>query len=248
MTIENDFIQTESDEVSVIFYDSPRPPKYFKVSRKFIKQSLIVIPSILFFIFIALLYLTLSEKIKSKSQTISVFQTPEMLKIKELESEVEELLKSQQTLSEKLSRVSSVGGQSQDELIFVRKPYGMKNLTDQKLISLDDLQFSFDKDKVSLKFQLLNQANKKVVGHIIVVLLSQNSISLYPKPNDQTFVDGYRFSSGEPFSVSRLRPTNVEFLNTFNNESIRFMVYLFNREGDLILSELTDNFNVGVKN
>lgn len=56
-----------------------------------------------------------------------------------------------------------------------------------------------------------------------------------------------KYSSGEPFSVSRLRPTNAEFLTRPQGGEVKFVVYIFSREGDLLLIKETEAFKVGTK-
>lgn len=69
---------------------------------------------------------------------------------------------------------------------------------------------------------------------------------VYPKDANKALGSGLKYSMGEPFAVSRLRPTNAEFLQPVSG-NVKFIIYIFSREGDLLLIKETDNFKAGPK-
>jgi hypothetical protein len=85
------------------------------------------------------------------------------------------------------------------------------------------------------------------MGHVLVFMMSESGMMAYPKEANTTFSEGIKYSAGEPFSVSRLRPTNAEFLHRLIGEQVKFVIYIFSREGDLLFVKETESFKVGSK-
>jgi hypothetical protein len=243
-------IQQAGGEVSIVIYDAPLPPRYFRFSKKFIKTLFVTVP-IVFLILLGGLFLWgLGTRVRSAP----VPHMPEVLTEKDselmsLKNEVEILKKSNQEFSTKLaSAPASPAGAEEPFLLAIKRPYGMQNLVNEKRVSLDQIHFEQDNNKVSLKFAIVSSSPEtKVMGNVIVFMISESGMMAYPKEANDTFSEGIKYSAGEPFSVSRLRPTNAEFLHRLVGESVKFVIYIFSREGDLLLVKETENFKVGAK-
>lgn len=244
-----DNIQKLGDEVAIVIYDAPLPPKYFRLTKRFIKTLFVFVPLFL----VTVLFLFFSWGLGSRISQTPAPSLPEVVsesdsKVALLESEVESLQASNKELSDKLAAGPGVATAEDPYLGLIKKPYGMQNFLAQNRVTLDQFELLQDNNKVNLKFQIISSTpENKVTGHVIVMMISESGILIYPKEANSMLSQGIKYSMGEPFSVSRLRPTNAEFLHRLTGESVKFLIYIFTREGDLLLIRETESFKVGAK-
>lgn len=244
-----EFIQKNSDEVAVVIYDAPLPPKYFRLTKSFIRTIFVVVPVIFVLFIVSFFFWGLGSRIKeTPSPNIPDVKFAPNDRVSELESVVKALEDSNKLLSDKLAQTPAVSGAEEHHLMNIIKPYGMQNLIDQNKVILDQFELIQEPAKTSLKFQIISSSPEtKVMGHVIVFMISEAGVVAYPKDSNQNMNLGMKYSSGEPFSVSRLRPTNAEFFTRPLGNEVKFMIYIFSREGDLLLVKETESFKVGTK-
>ncbi|HLT23084.1 MAG TPA: hypothetical protein VKZ84_06565, partial [Bacteriovoracaceae bacterium] len=100
---------------------------------------------------------------------------------------------------------------------------------------------------VHLDFHILNSnQDSRISGHALVFLVSKNQFMAYPEISTSSLIEGIKYTQGEAFSVTRLRPT----LATFSlpaADTAKFIVYIFSREGDLLLMKETQEFKMEKK-
>lgn len=243
-------IQQAGGEVSIVIYDAPLPPRYFRFSKKFIRTLFVTAP-LVFMLLLAVLFVW---GLGSRVQKAPVPKIPEVLTEKDsevlaLKSENDALKKSNEDLAAKLSSTpATAAGAEEPYLMSVKRPYGMQNLISEKRVNLDQFQLEQDNNKVSLKFSIVSTTpENKVMGHVLVFMISESGTMAYPKDANAAFSEGIKYSAGEPFSVSRIRPTNAEFMQRLVGESVKFVIYIFSREGDLLLVKETEPYKVGAK-
>lgn len=245
----SDLIQKSQDEVAIVIYDAPLPPKYFRLTKKFIHRLFVVTPVFIILTASLLFLWGLGARIdKSPKPSFSQSLSKEDQKISILEAELKSLQESNAQLTSKIAGTTSVAASGEEPyLLTIKKPYGMQNLISTNLVSLDQFEFSAA-NKVSLKFQIISTVpERKVSGHVMVFMISQDGLMVYPEVANVNLAKGVRYSEGEPFSVSRLRPTNAEFSHKLTDKNVRFIIYIFSREGDLLLIKETDSFKVDSK-
>lgn len=245
-------IQQSGNEVAIVIYDAPLPPRYFRFSKKLIHSLFVVVPLLLGLGFIALFL----WGVGARTVHVPLPKMPQVLnqqnsQVAQLEAELKALKESNAQLTTKLSSVPTpaAGSTAEDPfLLAIRKPYGMQNLVADKKITVDQFSLAQDPNKVSLKFQVISShIEQKVTGHILVFMISDSVMMAYPPEANANLAQGIKYSSGEPFSVSRLRPTNAEFLHRLSGKSVKFIIYIFSREGDLLLNHETQSFPVEPK-
>lgn len=245
-------IQQSGHEVSIVIYDAPLPPRYLKFSKKFIRTLFVVVPLALGLLFFGLLLFGLGSRIKdAPAPSLPVIVSDEESKLLALENEISGLKESNKQLQDKLSgqgTLVSEGTTEEPFLMGIKKPYGMQNLMSQNKVSLDQFELNQDSSKTALKFQIISKnPETKVTGHILVFMISESGLMIYPSNANTSLDGGVKFSMGEPFSVSRLRPTNAEYPIRLNSGTVKFVVYIFSREGDLLLIKETETYKVGAK-
>jgi hypothetical protein len=245
-----EFIQKDGDEVAIVVYDAPLPPKYFKITKRFIRALFIVVPVVFVLLLSGLFVWGLGSRLKeAPSPSLPTVLTETDSKVIGLETELKALQESNQAMAEKLADQASSGSSVEEPfLMLIKKPYGMQNLLTEKRVTLDQLEAGKDSNRVSLNFSIISSnPETKVTGHVLVFMISSGGILVYPKDANSMILSGIKYSAGEPFAVSRLRPTKADFEIKSPGESVKFMIYIFSREGDLLLVQETEPFNLGVK-
>ncbi len=245
-----EFIQKNGDEIAIVVYDAPLPPKYFKITKSFIKKLFIVVPLVLVLFFTVLFAWGLGIRLKeTPAPSLSTAPNETSSKMINLEAEVRALKESNQEMANKLAdQASSVTTSEDPFLMLIKKPYGMQNLLQENRILLDQIEVSQNENRVNLNFSV-NSANpqKKVTGHILVFMISNGGILVYPKDANSNVPSGIKYSDGELFAVSKFRPTKAEFDFKSSGETVKFVIYIFSKEGDLLLLKITESFKIGVK-
>lgn len=244
----NNSIQSKSEEVSIVIYDSPLPPKYFTFKKSFLKTLLFLTPIVLLIIFSALFIWAFGYQFKYAPKP----KFPELInkdqaKILELQGLVKELSASNKNLTNKLSSTPDALAPSElTSLLAIKKPYGMQNLISKNTVSLDNLGIRFLNGQVHLSFHILSSMEKRISGHVLVFLVAKNQLMAYPAVTTSSFIEGIKYTQGEAFSVTRLRPTQASF-SIPETENAKFIVYIFSREGDLLLLQETQEFKMEKK-
>lgn len=246
-----DSIQQSGSEVSIVIYDAPLPPRYLRFSKRFIRTLFVLIPVFIGLLILALLAYGVGARVKNTpTPSLPEVMTEDDAKIQALEDELESLKNSTALLQEKLASQASgtTGGQDEPYLMSVRKPYGMQNFLAENRVSLDQLEYVQDKNKTNFKFQIISSnPETRVTGHVIVFMVSASGQVAYPPAANVGMEQGIKFSVGEPFAVSRLRPTNAEFAGVPAGETVKFIIYIFTREGDLLLIKESETYKIGNK-
>jgi len=244
-----EFIQKSGDEVAIVIYDAPLPPKYFRLTKRFIRTLFITVPILLTLLLAGFFFWGLAGRIKEvPTPTMPQVITTEDNQVTLLEAEIKTLQRSNAELVEKLASTPTAISAEDPYLMGIKKPYGMQNLLAQNKVTLDQFELIQNANKVNLKFQLISSTPEtRVTGHIIVFMLSEAGLMAYPDPANSALSQGIKYSLGESFAVSRLRPTNAEFSHQLTGDSVKFVIYIFNREGDLLLIKETEPLKIGEK-
>ena len=240
-------LEEKASEVSIVIYDAPRPPRYLKFNKSFLKWMFYGVPLIIGILMAtAIISLVVPKersgfKAPSLEMPTSIGGGSDDAKIKESTDRIKELERENLNLQNKLTNTPSEG--TEIYLGQVLRPYGTQNLTDKSLLQLEQIDFSHDSQKSVLKFQLINpKPETKISGHIIVFQYSGTETKVYPGVLQNNTIDGIKFSQGESFAVSRLRPTIAEFSGLPASSKVKFVIYIFNREGDLLMKHITNDF------
>jgi hypothetical protein len=128
----------------------------------------------------------------------------------------------------------------------VKKPYALQDLTAKKLLKIENLTLEDGAGKRVLRFNLINTGSEleRVTGHIFAFQIDSRGLSPYPAMTQQEWLEGIRYNKGESFAVARLRPVEAPFPPA--DAEARFLVVVFNREGDLLIrQELVGPFKAG---
>ncbi len=242
-------LEEKSNEVSIVIYDAPRPPRYLKFNKSFLSWMFYGVPLIIGVGIIISALLVLGPKtgtVSIKAPTLelpSSSENSDSQKINENQERIKELEVENTNLQNKLSNTPVEG----NDIYFgqILHPYGSQNLTDKGILQLDQIEFVQDAQKTGIKFQLINpHPEHRISGHIIVFQYSATESKVYPGILQNSVMEGIKFSQGESFAVSRLRPTISEFSGLSASPKVKYVIYIFNREGDLLIKYVTPEFEI----
>jgi hypothetical protein len=239
-------IQDPSKDLTLIVYNTPKPPKYLKVNKKLITTIILVIPVLIISsISVSFLY---SMVLKKQVVELKSSEPKIILGLKEnkvlLESELDKLQKENALLTKKLS-IGSVEDTASNNLDLFIKPLGINVLRSKELVKLEGLDVNTISNDISLTFNLANNSenNSKISGYLSIIMYQGNLIQYYPNYELGDKNLRLEFSKGETFSFSRFRPTEARF-KKLSKQSARFKIYIFSRAGDLVSFSQVGPFNI----
>lgn len=238
-------IQNKSTHIEIILNDHPEPVRLIRISKTRLRKFFILTP-----LFILTVFISLASTIWWKGINIPIgihlpdLPNTDQIKMNELEGQVLALEKSNLVLQNKLDQSST----SETDVWIgpVKKPYALQDLRSKKQLKIENISLDDKAGKRVLRFQLINNGPEvdRIYGHIFVFQNDSRGQSSYPAMTNQEWLEGIRYNKGETFAVSRLRPVEANFPPADNDA--RFLIVIFNREGDLILrQELAGTTMVG---
>lgn len=239
-------IQDPSKDLTLIIYNTPKPPKYIKINKGLVKSLLFIIPFMVILSVTSSLFTSFYMKRK-----LEVVQSKEPEKIKELNNEKKYLMekmsileKSNQELTSKISAGAISSGLAASQLALFNTPLGFEDLREQNLAKVDNFSNKVSNGKVTFRFDLMNnqQGDNKLSGFITIIQYHSQGINLYPSINLNKDAPFIQYSKGESFYVSRFRPVIAEFTIPQNSTSVWYKVFLFNRTGNLIYMNSTQEY------
>lgn len=238
-------IQNPSKELTLIVYDTPKPPKYYKFNKGFIKALFIAIPlMIISSIAFSLLY---SIFLKNKINILTSSEPQRILDLKTIinsqKKEITTLEKTNLTMTTKLSKGSD-SQTSVSVLGLFNVPAGIQDLRQQELIKVEDIKIDSNKD-IQVNFNLSNNSpsGEKLSGYLSVVQFQGNQIQFYPDIELSQKTLRLDFAGGESFGFTRFRTTKATFKKT-SSKSATYKLYIFSRTGDLLTYKQLGPFNI----
>lgn len=121
-------------------------------------------------------------------------------------------------------------------LSFFKPIHAQKDKTNPASLNLTGFKVISGKDNVNLQFNIINLlgGEVKLAGHIVVLMKSEQGISVYPSTalvqNDYQI----NYASGEPFATQRFRPVDASFIHPRKGGNFMFTVFIFSKTGDLL--------------
>lgn len=239
-------IQDPSKDLTLIIYNTPKPPKYIKINKGLVKSLLFIIPFMVILSVTSSLFTSFYMKRK-----LEVVQSKEPEKIKALKDEktvlsdkITVLERSNKELTEKISAGTTESGLGATQLALFNTPLGFEDLREKNLAKIDSITNKSSNGKVTLKFNLTNnqEGDQKLSGFITVVQYHAQGLSLYPNIALTTQSPLLQYSKGESFYVSRFRPVIAEFNLPQSSKSVWYKIFIFNRTGNLLFMESTQEY------
>lgn len=233
-------LEKPQDNLHFILHDAPEPPRLLVVSKKTLGRFTILLPlTLVGFILVLVIFAwfkapSLGRDLGQLNLPSMPVMSPEENRIKELEAELKAMETTVAAITTKLN--SGTGTESEIWLGPIKRPYALQDLTEKKLLRMEEVTLESDAAHQVLRFNLVNSGpeSQRALGHIFVLQLHDQGLNLYPTPKLDELAQGIRFDQGESFAVSRLRPVEAPFPPAKN---AHFLVLIFSRDGDLLIRE-----------
>lgn len=148
------------------------------------------------------------------------------------------------TISPVITPLPSVASSQVDVFSIIKRPIGFKNLKDQNLIKIDNIQLKPSSTGLNLNFDLINNANEtKITGYVLVIMRTGNQTLFYP--NNPKYLPNMKipYNVGEQFGFSRMRPVIAGFKNKPIGRT-QFSILIFTRAGDMILEKTLGPYDI----
>jgi len=231
-------LHKDSSDIQLILHDHPEPPRLLVIKKSTLKRFLIIVPLLFAFALVAVAVLALGWKtphvgaptISTRPSETPREDTPDD---SEAAAELKALKAAQVSMQEKLALTHPT--EVEAWLGPVKRPYALQDLTSKNLLRLENLTLEDGGGKRVLRFNLINagEPSERVTGHVFVFQIDNRGLSPYPAMTPQELLEGIRYNKGESFAVARLRPVEAPFPPS--DTDARFLVLVFNREGDLLV-------------
>lgn len=238
-------IEKESSDIHIILHDHPEPPRLLVIPKKALKRFLVTLPIGIGLVVVLSLGLGLWWKTPQLKGQVRLPSLPGRTETSsgnsDAEAELKALKLAQVAMQNKLAQTTT--NESEIWLGPVKKPYALQDLTAKSPLKLESIALEDGAGKRVLRFNLINTAapDDRVTGHVFVFQIDNRGIAPYPAMTAQEWLEGIRYNKGESFAVARLRPVEAPFPPADSDS--RFLVIVFNREGDLLIrQELTGPF------
>jgi hypothetical protein len=240
-------IEKSQDHYQVIKYDGDVAPELLNVPKSYIRNLLF-----LFFISVTL-FLTLSF-IYGIKIFVSDFKKIDFTQLKttvspqeQLENEIKTVTNENKILIQKLNSKPSTAVNDTIKDVqwgLLEIPYAMKDLRTQKKIKLESFELTQNSTEIAFQFNIVNNGaeTEKVQGYFWVAMVHGTQLFYYPFANEWAGDIGLKFTQGETFGVSRLRPVKTPFSKKLEMKQVRFIIYIFTREGDLLHYQLSEPY------
>lgn len=238
-------IQDPSKDLTLIVYNTPKPPRYLKINKKLLRLLLFLVP---FLLIIALLSSLASSVYMKKKLESARSQEPEIiLGLRSDKAELASKLSAMEKVNANLTNKISQGSDSvpASALALFATPIGYEDDTEKEMAKLENMSANFKQDKIEFRFDLLNNLDndEKLAGYITIVQYAGNSLQVYPQYDLSIENNKLDFSKGESFVVSRFRPVIAEFEKP-QALTVWYKVYIFSRSGNLMNFKVAGPYQV----
>lgn len=238
-------IQEPSKDLTLVIYNTPKPPKYIKINKGLMRSLTFIIPFVLFFsiafsVFTSVYSKKKLEEVKNKEPETILKLEDEKVKLKD------QIFALEQTNEDLTQKVAKGATTSDSSLALFSQPLGYENLLSKDLAKIENMTFQESGQKIIFKFDLLNNTpeSDRLAGYIAIIEYTESGMAFYPAMNflDDALVLDY--SSGESFVISKFRPVIAEFDKKVNQQSARFKIFIFSRTGNLLSFATTEKYNL----
>lgn len=240
-------IQDPSKDLTLIVYNTPKPPRYIKVNKKLMSSLVFAIPFLV--VFSVSFSIFISYYMKRKIDLVQSQEPEKIMKLKatqvELSQKISLLEASNAELTKKISAGPATGSQK-GILGLLATPLGFEDKRSLEKTKIDNFSNQISKKKMTFKFDIINnqKEGQKLAGYITIIQYHSYGINVYP---DQPLAKEnhlIKYSSGESFNVSRFRPVIADFPIPGNSASVWYKIFIFSRTGNLLALQTTEEYPV----
>jgi hypothetical protein len=230
-------IQDPSKDLTLIVYNTPKPPKYIKLNKGLIKVLIFIIPVIV--VLSVASSLVSSVYMKRKLENVRSKEPEIILQLKEekasLTSEIDILKQTNETLTKKISSGSVASSSPLNIMALFTTPLGFEDKRSNELAKLENMNNDLVNNNILFKFDLINnkQDTSKLSGYVNIIQYHSEGITFYPAYELTIDSPRLEYSKGESFTVSRFRPVIAEFPKP-KGSAVWYKIFIFSRTGNLL--------------
>lgn len=239
-------IGNKSNDITLIVYNTPSPPKCIKVKKSVIRMVIVIIPLIVLISTGITLYITSNLK---RLEIDTLRAQPKLInKLKAELATANQQLEQTNALNKELSFKVSQGSPTIGVGASIFKiPLGFTDKSEQLLAKTSNTNFEVKNNFAEIKFDLINngEPGTKLSGYIFVIQVNGSNLQFYPDNILSTKDYLLKFNSGEAFTASRFRPVIAKFKVMDKEQDLHYKAFIFSRTGDLILQKVFGPFTSG---
>lgn len=239
-------ISKPKEEMTFVLYENQKPALCYRIGKRTLRFFLVGLPmGVLVILSILIFFLLINTTWNQFNQgLISTNFDFRILKNKfhDLDQVHQHLLKKYEVLERNYYDLKRNVGPQAKRLPPNRDLFTPHPLPDH--LSLEQVRINFYNGDVHISFNILNKdEGLKTSGHYFVILQTSQSLRSYPLIPFSLSQQGLSLStagtSGDSFTVSRLRPVKVVFKNVQSewDQSASILVLLFNKQGNYLGQE-----------
>ncbi len=230
-------LQNNQEELTLLIYDNPKPPKCLKFNKKTLKWFMFFLPLLVTFSLLITAYVLANFK---KLRLENELKQPQI--ITELKTEISDLEKKinlqndeVKSLVDKISKGSV--STNEENVSLINLPLGYNNFLSKKITNIKEVKHSVTPSGTKIEFNIVNQLNeKKLSGYVFVIRITKNSFEVFPETDLD--VDDFllNYNKGESFTTYRFRPVEAKF-SPIKSELYTYKIIIFSKLGDLIYKQ-----------
>lgn len=240
-------------KLAFVVYEPGNSPRYFEMKKGLFRFLFFGLPSVtLLCILSVILTGAYFKQIREQGTRGKSLVIDQLKKEKsELALQLKKLEREQRQLTQKLSlkkkpqQPQQFQQQSQpkeflNSLQLFKQSSGRQDLSNSPELSLEKIEVTPTSKNLELSFKIVNatQGNKRLSGHIFVMMKSNSQINIWPQNTFTAQEIQIEFHSGEPFAASRFRPVKAIFPRPATISNLLFKIIIFNKTGDLIFKKM----------
>ncbi len=243
-------IKGKNSHLTLVIYQDHKVAKCFSINKDHLKALVIIAPCLilisLFITFSSIYYTkkTHQELKKYNPKLVSKLQTM----VSSLEIDSKQFKTERDELLAKLNTPENDNNfENSNYLYFIQPTKSFKKRTHEETIDIENIKAKHESDSIQISFNLIkNEMIKtRISGFITILLKNGNSISVYPKLN-QEYKNGFlKYSEGESFSFNRLRPVKAKMKIINKSSPYSFYIFIFSFTGDLIYQKRIEGKELG---
>jgi hypothetical protein len=231
-------IYKTSKDYTLVLYEDQHSPRFFKINKAILKSLFYLMPTICVLSFSAMVagffYLNeiVSQIKESEPGLIQELRNEKTQVIQELE-EIKEINKDwEEKLLKSKTPVNAIFP------IFLPIP-NYQNLMPKNLIDIEDMEMQKTGNQAIIKYKIVNkkEEDSKLSGYVMMLFKNGSRIDIFPMAGGDLSESISSYQQGESFSVSRFKPVVTQFEVNNTNEKSYFLIFVFNRNGDLLFKK-----------
>jgi hypothetical protein len=230
-------LQKNHNDLTILVYDNPKPPKCLKLNKKVLRFFLFFLPLILTLSILITTYILANLK---KIRLENELKQPQI--ITELKNEIKSHKATivnnkveNKSLIDKIAKGAT--SSNEDNISLLNLPLGYNNFINKAQATIEEVTHKVLPSGSQLSFKVANKLiNQRFSGYLYVIRISNNNFEVYP--NIDLGVDDFllNYNRGESITALRFKAITAKF-RPVKADIYTYKVIIFSRLGDLVFKK-----------